>query len=407
MPQIEADLISTIRSFSRAGDLTNLTFLAHAERVAHISFHLGEKLGLDDSALNELTQSALLHDIGVMTDAEQLELADLEPVRDIVSPHCQRGYKLLKSTTLFGSLADNILEHHDFYSPQLRMIPAIIHLADRIDILLNKERYILWQLDDLMDYFFSKAGFVFSPDVVDALHALSSVPSFWLDLENNNYRFSSEDNHSSKTLTLDELEELAWIMALLVDSKSSFTMDHSQGVSIVAELMAQKLHFSQKRTRLIKVAALTHDIGKLAIPDEILLHPGALNRQQRAVMKQHTYHTYHLLASIGPGAQHLAGWAAFHHERLNGTGYPFALQAKDLDLEARLMAVADITQSLLEDRPYRPGLSPKKVVEILHNNVRPGHIDPTLTDLAIAHLDEIVELLDRHENQASKLALIS
>lgn len=396
MPQIEADLISTVRSFSRAGDLSNLTFLAHAERVAHISFHLARQLGLSGVELDEVVQSAFLHDIGIMTDAEQLVLADLEPVKDRISAHCQRGYDLLAPTKLFGEFAPNILEHHDFYSPKLRIIPAIIHLADRVDIMLDKNRYILWQIDKLLDYFNSKVGLIFSPDAVDALRGLAEVPSFWLDLENSNYNFASGYQMRTRLLTLDELEELAKIMAILVDSKSPFTGEHSQGVSAVAEFFAKKLNMSERRVRLIKVAALTHDIGKLAIPDEILMHPGALTREQRAVMKQHTYHSYYLIESIGPGASRLAGWAAFHHERLNGTGYPFALTASELELEARLMAVVDITQSLLEERPYRKGMSKDKVTNILYNNVQAGHIDSNLTDLAIAHLDNITELLEQY-----------
>ena len=158
MFKIEADLISTIASFSRAGDLNNLTFLAHTERVAHISFGLGKMLKLSQAELNELTISSLLHDVGIMTDQEQLHLADLEPQADKVSPHCRRGYELLKSTKTFGAYAMHVLKHHDYHSADLEIIPAIIHAADRVDILLRKERYALSQVDRLKQYFSSKAG---------------------------------------------------------------------------------------------------------------------------------------------------------------------------------------------------------------------------------------------------------
>lgn len=393
MPQIEADLISTIRSFSRAGDLNKLTFLAHAERVTHIAYQIGQTMQLSEQQLEELILSSLLHDLGILTDQEQLLLADLEPRRDQVSAHCRRGCELLKRTQLFAAFAQNVLEHHDFYSPQLRLIPAIIHVADRVDILLDKRRYYLWQVDDILDYFESKAGSVFCPEVIDALRAVAQVPAFWFDLEQGNYRFQNGHHHFRRVLTLDELEELARLMATIVDSKSPFTADHSQGVTMVAGYLGDQLGFSEEKLRLLKIAGLLHDIGKLAISDEILMHPGALNRAQRQVMKQHTYHTYYLLRAIGPGSEKLAEWAAYHHERLNGTGYPFALSAPQLDQEARLMAVADITQSLLEDRPYRPALDQDKVTTILHNNVQAGHIDGELTDLAIAHLDQLRGLM--------------
>lgn len=396
MPFFEADLISTIRSFTRAGDINKETFLDHAERVAHISFHLGKEMGMGDLELAELVLSALLHDVGILTDEEQLHLADLEPSRDRISPHCLRGWQLLKSTVLFSPLAQNVLEHHDYFSPQLGRIPAILHVADRVDLLLDKGLYYLWQVDDILSYFRAKQGNVFSPEVVTALERVAQIPSFWLDLQHHHYQYSNGRTSFRRILTLAELEELAHLIATIVDAKSPWTGDHSQGVAALAEYLALRLNMPQQKARLLKVAGLLHDIGKLAIPDDILMYPGGLNRSQRAVMQQHTYHTYHLVREIGPGAEKLAEWAAYHHERLNGTGYPFGLSAPQLDLESRLMAVADITQSLLEDRPYRPAMPLDKVAGILRNNVESGHIDPDLTELAITNLAEIKAIVDEH-----------
>ena len=393
MSLIEANLISTICAFSRAGDLSNLTFFAHSERVAYISLRLGQKLQLSQGELGELLLSALLHDIGIATGAEQLRLADLEPLPGHVAPHCQRGHDLLGSTKLFGPYARNVLEHHDYYSPKLRIIPAIIHLADRVDIMLDKRRYILWQVEDLLDYFQTNQGVIFCPHVMEAFRALAKIPSFWLDLEHGYYQAIHQEYEFQRILTLDELEEIAQLLATLVDSKSPFTANHSRGVANAAALLGRKLNKPEPVVGLLRIAGLLHDIGKLAIPDEILLAPGALDRRQREFIKQHTYHSYHLISKIGPGAETIARWAAYHHEKLDGSGYPFALSAADLDEEARLMAVIDITCSLLEARPYREALSKDKVMQILHNNVQANHLDSRLTELTIAHLDEIVELV--------------
>lgn len=396
MQVFEADLISTIRSFTRAGDISEESFLDHAERVAHIAYHLGKKLALEEAELAELVLSALLHDVGILTTEEKLVLADREPVRDRVSPHCRRGWQLLRPISLFRPLAENVLEHHDYFSPGLRLIPAIIHVADRVDIFLDKGVYYLWQVDDILEYFGKKKGDIFSPDVVEALEHIARAPSFWLDLRYGNYQYANGRASFRRTLTIAELEEIAHLMARIVDAKSPWTGDHSEGVAAVAEFLAHKLGMSPEKARVIKVAGLLHDIGKLAVPDEVLMHPGGLNRSQRALMQQHTYHTYHLIRAIGPGAEQLAGWAAFHHERLNGTGYPFGLTGAQLDLEARLMAVVDIAQSLVEDRPYRPAMSREKVISILRNNVDAGHIDPDLTELAITYIDELRDIVDKH-----------
>lgn len=395
MLRIEANLMTTLIGFSRAGDLNDLQISSHAERVAYASFRLGQQLGLSANDLEELVLSALVHDIGVITTGEKLKLADLHPNRGVVSAHCLRGYEFLKSTKLFGHLAINVLEHHNYYDPDLRLIPAIIHLADRLEFVLGKDKYYLWQIDHVLNYFENKKEVVFHPEVVEALKALATVPSFWLDLQYENYTgFQEEISSYRKFLSIDELEEIAELVAIIVDSRPPFTSFHSRGVSNIAGFLAKIMGMSDDRVRLIRIAGLLHDIGKLAISDEILMYPGPLDKKQRAVMKQHTYHTYHLVSSIGPGTKPIARWAAYHHERLNGTGYPFALTAKDLEPESRLMAVADITQALLETRPYRQSLGQEKVKAVLRNNVNAGHIDAEIAALAIKHLEEICTLVD-------------
>lgn len=395
MFRIEADLITTLSTFARAGDLNDLQLLSHSERVAYTSFRLGQVLNLSTDKLEELVLSALIHDIGVTTSGEKLRLADLQPHQGVASAHCKRGYDLLKDTKLFGKLALNILEHHNHYSPDLEIIPAIIHLADRLEFVLQQDQYYLWQREDVLEYFTAKKGTIFHPEVVEALEALAYIPSFWLDLQYENYSyFNHRVSSFRRLLNIDELEEIAELIATLVDSKSPFTGSHSQGVTNIAEFLGKKMDMSYKKIRLIRIAGLLHDIGKLAIPDEILMHPGALDKKQRAVIKQHTYHTFHLVAAIGPGTLPLARWAAYHHERLNGTGYPFALSAEDLETEARLMAIADITQALLETRPYRKSLSGQEVKNILESNVQAGNIDGEITAIATKHIDEMGNLVN-------------
>ena len=121
------------------------------------------------------------------------------------------------------------------------------------------------------------------------------------------------------------------------------------------------------------IAGLLHDLGKLSIPDHILEKPGALDEQEKLLMKQHTFYTYHLLGKID--AFHtVKEWAAFHHEKLNGEGYPLGLEAAEISLGARIMAVSDIYQALSEDRPYRKAMSKDKAFAILDQMVADNHL---------------------------------
>lgn len=108
-------------------------------------------------------------------------------------------------------------------------------------------------------------------------------------------------------------------------------------------------------------AALLHDIGKLGISNRILDKSGPLTDEEFAKIKEHTALTYGILNRVSP-FRHLA---ASHHERLDGSGYPRGLSSKDLDVPARILAVADVFDALSNDRPYRPAMPPQKVFSIL------------------------------------------
>ncbi len=103
-------------------------------------------------------------------------------------------------------------------------------------------------------------------------------------------------------------------------------------------------------------------------------------------MNQHSYETYEILRHI-KGLGEIALWAAFHHEGLNGVGYPFHPSEKDLSIEARIIAVADVFQALVQDRPYREGMTQEKVLGILDEFAASGKLDGELVALAKKHAD--------------------
>ena len=132
----------------------------------------------------------------------------------------------------------------------------------------------------------------------------------------------------------------------------------------------------------MEVAGNLHDLGKLAIPNSILDKPGGLTKEEMSVMKSHTYYTYLVINSIG-GLNQIAEWAAYHHERLDGSGYPFHCTATELSTGARILMVTDIFTALAEDRPYRKGKTLSEVLRIMEFMVKDKHIDKDLFDFFI------------------------
>jgi HD-GYP domain-containing protein (c-di-GMP phosphodiesterase class II) len=177
-------------------------------------------------------------------------------------------------------------------------------------------------------------------------------------------------------LTLSQLKQLSLIMAYIVDQKSPFTAQHSVRVADVARYIAETFGLSNEQCDKIEIAGLLHDLGKLNMPDNILEKPGPLSRLERSI----------------EGLGEIARWAAFHHEGLNGVGYPFHPTKQDLCIESRIVAVADVFQALVQDRPYREGMTFNNVLRILDEFVCSEKLDPRLVDLVNQHVEKCFDI---------------
>lgn len=174
----------------------------------------------------------------------------------------------------------------------------------------------------------------------------------------------------------------------IIDFRSRFTATHSAGVSATSKMLSRIIGLSKIEIRLMEVAGNLHDLGKLAIPNSILEKPGKLTKKEMAVMKSHTYYTYSIINTID-GLQQVAEWAAYHHERLDGSGYPFRCKADELDTGARILMVADIFTALAEDRPYRKGMSREGIVQIIKQFSDRQLLDSMIVRLLFENFDEI------------------
>jgi response regulator RpfG family c-di-GMP phosphodiesterase len=151
-------------------------------------------------------------------------------------------------------------------------------------------------------------------------------------------------------------------------------------MSRFSRLIAEGMGLDENRCSLIEMAAPMHDIGKIGIPDNILLKPGKLNHEEFSIMKTHTSIGYHILKNshskyISLGAE----IALSHHERYDGTGYPNGLQGKDIPLDARIVTVADVYDALTTERPYKKAWPNEEALEYLQAN-KGTHFDPGCVD---------------------------
>ncbi len=154
------------------------------------------------------------------------------------------------------------------------------------------------------------------------------------------------------------LEALRPSIALLSAAhgyRDSFTVEHQDRVAALAVAIGTRLGLGELRIEILRLAAIVHDIGKIAIPSEILSKPGALSDPEYALIKQHCVIGYNILGNLKSPAA-IAEIAYQHHERIDGSGYPRGLSGTEILLEARILAVADVFDAMISNRAYRPGL---------------------------------------------------
>ncbi len=153
-----------------------------------------------------------------------------------------------------------------------------------------------------------------------------------------------------------------WVQAL--DMRDEETEHHSQRVTEMTLELAQMMGITGEKLMHIKRGALLHDIGKIGVPDSILLKPGPLNDDEWKIMKQHPVLAYHFLSAI-PYLEPALDIPYCHHERWDGSGYPRGLKGKEIPLAARIFSVIDVWDALASDRPYRKAWSEMKVIAYL------------------------------------------
>ncbi|HKL75164.1 MAG TPA: HD domain-containing phosphohydrolase [Halanaerobiales bacterium] len=389
LPENEMRISDLFISISRALDMGKIEILDHSSRVAYISLELANYLEFNKKEINKLVLTSLINNIGIMSVEEKRIIKNNFQLNEkFIERQSRNGANLLKKINFLPNI-DNIIlySHHkwngdNFDNVKEKKIPLasrIIFLADRIESLISEEKYILFQVDRILNKIKEKSGEWFDPDLVKAFLKLAKKESFWLNLETKEYNNILEEwgKETQIKINLKNLESLATILAHLIDRISPFTSRHSTGVSTIAAMLTHELGYEELEQRVIRIAGLFHDLGKLIIPAEIIEKEAELTDKEYKIIKQHSYYTYRLLKKIR-GLGSMPEWAAFHHERLDGSGYPFRFSSEDINIGSRIMAVSDVFQALTEDRPYRSAFTISKALEIMEEMVENNKIDENI-----------------------------
>jgi HD-GYP domain-containing protein (c-di-GMP phosphodiesterase class II) len=291
---------------------------------------------------------------------------------DLVKIRCERGAHIAKKLGFADSVASGIQsldEHwngrgypHGLRKTDVPIFSRIANLAQTLEV-FHSARGPAAAIDAVR----RRSGRWFDPELVKVAISLSATGALWLGLDERDVIQKAlllEPEQRRMNADEDAIDNICSAFAEIIDAKSPFTYRHSNGVADAALDIGRCFGFSVRDLKLLRRAALLHDVGKLSVSNEILEKPGKLTAEEWKVVRDHPYHTFQILNRI-PGFEDLAAEAAAHHEKLDGSGYWRGWNETQLSTFSRILVVADIFDALRAKRPYRDSLPLEKVFEIM------------------------------------------
>jgi putative two-component system response regulator len=223
----------------------------------------------------------------------------------------------------------------------------------------------------------------------------------------NHLALSEQQHHleylvDQKTKELQQLNkeieetqrEVVFTMGAIGERRSKETSNHVKRVALYSELLAKYYGLQEKEIQLLKEASPMHDIGKVAIPDAILNKPARFTPQEFEIMKEHALLGYEMLKHSKRDLLKTAAIVALqHHEKWDGSGYPYGLQKEDIHIYGRITALADVFDALGSNRVYKKAWDDEEIFALFKNE-RGKHFDPKLVDIFFEHLEEFLKIRD-------------
>lgn len=196
-------------------------------------------------------------------------------------------------------------------------------------------------------------------------------------------------------------QEIVTLLMKAAEHRDTDTGDHVARVAEYVALIAEDLGLAPERVRALSLASTMHDIGKLSVPDAVLLKPGPLDAAERAVMERHALRGASILEGSTSDLLRLAAEiAGTHHERWDGTGYPNGLRGEEIPLSGRITAVADVFDALTSERPYKAAWPPARAREVLVRDAG-AHFDPACVAALLRHWPAVLARLGAADGLAA------
>lgn len=451
-PVTRAEILSAL---SYALDITEGARPGHSGRACLLGMRLGVEIGLSEQALADLYYALLLKDIGCssnsarMADAfraedqvvkQHFKFVDREKLgrpnrealsfvwqniaptsnvwhrmrqmyrmlrspgnltAEVIEARCERGAVILHKIGMSVDTCAAVysLDEHwngrglpdHLVGQEIPLLGRICAVAQHLDLFCSE-----FGTFKAMETLAARSGTWYDPDLVRAAKSLNERGALWAQCLPGSESAELQpavlalDPGSSTALAPRDIDLICSSFADVVDSKSPFTYRHAVATTETAVLISRSMGLAPERVEVVRRAALLHDIGMLGIPNTILDKQGPLTGEEWTATKRHPLLSQEILSRVGAFAE-ISVLAGQHHEKLDGSGYPFHLAGEQLSLESRILTVADVFSALMESRPYRQDLRPAEIQQVLTGAV-PQRLDGECVEAVLSVLDQLAGL---------------
>ncbi|MCR5078791.1 MAG: HD domain-containing protein [Bacilli bacterium] len=372
------------RLFERFLAVMGPSYVDHCVRTAYLMLRLCEQQKIDDKTKKMLVFASYFHDLGsIGKDKDYLLSCDYDTL------HSVDGYLLLRYKSPLKEAAKVILYHHTAYDQHIDdpyfLYGVKIALCDRLDD---------WERNEvpynvLIDSIREQGGEAFNPDDVDAMLKIVDAVDLRYDIKSGKYKKVLYDYIATIPFSSEEINGFLLMLSSLFELYDSITYNHSKTVAVVGYQLAKLMGRHDDDCFKCFFAGLIHDLGKIFIPLSILDKPARLTPEEFEVMKDHVVYSRELTKDLFP--REIVDIATYHHERLDGTGYPNGLKDRQMTELEEIMQVSDVVSALLAKRSYKEEYPYEKVREILLRST-PDKFNKKVVDAFIDNHEEVVAL---------------
>lgn len=384
--------------------IINPNIMKHGEIVGYMLYKMLQcEQKYTEQELLDYTLIGIMHDIGLYREENIKNVADFE-TEDVLWSHSIYGFLFLKYLSPIGDKAEIVLYHHLDYNryglikSKYEHVIECLALADKMDNYMRRKETKMEA-----DYFSKYRDVKFSGRALDLFFQAERKFGITTQLASGEYLDELNEILSKKIFSEKYKKGFLEMLVYIIDFKSEHTVVHTMSTVNFAEQLGRLTKLRPHQLRDLYYGALLHDLGKIAIPLNILESPGRLSDEEMRVMRAHVQITEMILSGLV--SEEVLQIASRHHEKLDGSGYPRGLSEKDLTLPQQIVAVADILSALYGKRSYKASFESDVIKEILNEDADNGKINKATVHCLMQHYDTVIKNYEMQKDQTVGLYL--